>query len=334
MSFAITEKQPRLTQLMTQVVCANRLGHAYLLAGQAGAGPADMALYLSCALFCQQAQSGQPCGHCQHCQRIIKEEFPDVTRIRPDGQSIKIDQVRAVKQDLAMSGLEGSQQVFIFYEAEKLTSGAANALLKFLEEPHNGVYFFLLTKQTDQVLATIQSRCQLVYFPSLAGNQAITHFKDQGLNDSTARLMVNLTKDITSAQELLADEVFTKQVDLILAWLARLFSQDARAFTMVASDWMKISKDRPANMRLLQTVLVYLYDLFYLACQGEASQDEQIYLPHNKVTYAKILAHTNKEAVNQAIEALHQAVMMLAANVPVQASLEYFVLATWLKDDV
>ncbi|MDK7340981.1 hypothetical protein QP500_11065, partial [Pauljensenia sp. UMB0018B] len=74
-----------------------------------------------------------------------------------------------------------------------MTPQAANSLLKFLEEPHQDVYIFLLTNNREAILPTVQSRCQVIHFPSLAVDQAVRLFVDQGIAKAQAQVIAWLT---------------------------------------------------------------------------------------------------------------------------------------------
>ena len=103
-------------------------------------------------LFCQNPDDqGFPCGVCNECRRIIEKEHPDVVEIEPDGQSIKVDQVRFLKSEFSKSAVEGNQKVFIIFAAETMTTSAANSLLKFIEEPVGNTVAFLITSNRNLI---------------------------------------------------------------------------------------------------------------------------------------------------------------------------------------
>ena len=74
----------------------------------------------------------------------IKEEFPDVTIIRPMNQIIKTERIRELVGQFSQSGIENQRQVFIIEQAEKMHVNAANSLLKVIEEPQSEIYIFFL----------------------------------------------------------------------------------------------------------------------------------------------------------------------------------------------
>lgn len=125
--------------------------------------------------------------------------------------------------EVSQSGFEGKSQVFIIKESEKLHLNAANSLLKMIEEPSSDSYMFLLTSDENRLLATIKSRCQLVYLPP---NQVFIQeaLEKAGLLPSQARLLVPLVKAFSDVERLAKS---SKALDLLKAseafvdlWLA------------------------------------------------------------------------------------------------------------------
>lgn len=330
--FAIKTKQPQLTALMDKVVAQQKLGHAYIFEGMRGAGQSDMATYLAATIFCENIDES-PCGDCLHCQRILNSDFPDVERVRPDGNAIKIDQTRELKQSLSLSAMESNSKVFIIEEADLMTVSAANSLLKFLEEPNPGVYLFLLTTHRDAILPTIQSRTQMIHFPTLNNIQLQEALQNAGLKVNMARLMSEMINDIDYGLTLSEDEVFIQQLEVAIVWLENILKKDPRSFTMVTSDWVKITKDRQEAVRGLDIILFHLRDLIYLTLRNNSDYQENIslFFPQHQQRYEDILPITNLSAIVKATEVVNQTQKMIRSNVSVQAAYEYMVLAIWQK---
>jgi len=102
-------------------------------------------------------RSGDPCGSCGTCRQIASESYRDLYILRGAEESIKIDDVRPYRWILADKPYE-AYRVVLFSEAQELTTPAANALLKSLEEPLPGNVFLLLTPQRHLLLPTLLSR--------------------------------------------------------------------------------------------------------------------------------------------------------------------------------
>ena len=102
------------------------------------------------------------CLDCNICHLIDNNTYPDLKIIEPNGQSIKKEQVLELQKSLSLKSSNNTNQVYIIKEADKMNPSASNSLLKFIEEPENGIYGILITTNRRQLLETILSRCILI----------------------------------------------------------------------------------------------------------------------------------------------------------------------------
>ncbi|HSL93957.1 MAG TPA: hypothetical protein VK905_05075 [Bacillota bacterium] len=137
------------------------VSHAYLFLGAPSAGKTEIAEVFAKALLC--SGDSKPCGQCRHCRLMAAESHPDYFEIVPEGNSIRISQVRALIGSAHLSPTEAARKVYVLRQADAMTEQAANALLKLLEEPPLRVSFLLMADSAD-LPATILSRCQIVRF--------------------------------------------------------------------------------------------------------------------------------------------------------------------------
>jgi len=154
----------RQKDILRRAVSADRLAHAYLFEGAEGIGKRLMALALVRAVFCQNSTG---CGECASCRKIDHNNHPDLHIFAPDGQYIKIDQIRELQRELSFRPLEARKKVCLIDQAEKMNPSAANALLKTLEEPSDNTLIILLSSRPDSMLSTVRSRCQKLPFARL-----------------------------------------------------------------------------------------------------------------------------------------------------------------------
>ena len=157
----IARLQPALEQ--------GRESHAYLLTGPPHVGKLTLAREIAQAVNCPSG-SGEPCGECAQCQRIagglhadvrvVDIEFSRKVEERNTVTTITIGTIREVERVVNLNPFEGSRTVVIIDGAGSMTTDAANALLKTLEEPPPGVLFLLLSEDEEALLPTIRSRCQ------------------------------------------------------------------------------------------------------------------------------------------------------------------------------
>jgi DNA polymerase-3 subunit delta' len=147
-------------------LASGRLRHSMLFAGVAGIGKWTLAQFVAKACNCVRLQNNF-CDACPSCQRISENAHPDVRNIAPDGQFIKIDQMRSMNREVFFKPFEGRRRVFIIDEAEKFNDESANSILKTLEEPPTTSILILVTSRPDDLLPTIRSRCQTYRFAPL-----------------------------------------------------------------------------------------------------------------------------------------------------------------------
>lgn len=135
--------------------------HAWLFTGPPGSGRSVAARAFAAALQC--TESADPgCGQCPACHTVLAGTHPDVREVVPEGLSISVAEMRALVQLAARRPATGRWQVLLIADADRLTEGAANALLKAVEEPPPQTVFLLCapSDHPEDVPVTIRSRCR------------------------------------------------------------------------------------------------------------------------------------------------------------------------------
>ncbi|BDR60815.1 DNA polymerase III subunit [Lactobacillus xylocopicola] len=184
MAIEISERSARPAAFLRQALDQHKLAHSYLFCAANGRAALNTAYWLACLFNC--TGQNKPDGSCQNCRQIIAGNHPDVLLVGPEGkQSLGIDQIRLLKEELAKSPVQSSTRFFLVNEAQKLTLPAANALLNMLEEPIAPVVTILITTNLDQILPTIRSRSQIINFgASDQERDKSAWLIDNGFNDS------------------------------------------------------------------------------------------------------------------------------------------------------
>ena len=137
--------------------------HAWLITGPPGSGRSVAALCFAAALQC--TGDGVPgCGQCRSCTTTMAGTHADVRRIVPEGLSIGVDEMRAIVAAASRRPSTGRWQIVVIEDADRLTEGAANALLKVVEEPPPSTVFLLCAPSVDpeDIAITLRSRCRHV----------------------------------------------------------------------------------------------------------------------------------------------------------------------------
>jgi DNA polymerase-3 subunit delta' len=144
-----------------ETVTGGAMTHAWLLTGPPGSGRSVAARTFAAALQCS---TGIGCGGCPGCRTVLAGTHADVKLVVPEGLSISVAEMRSLVQSAARRPTTGQWQVVIIEDADRLTEGASNALLKAVEEPPARTVFLLCapSDHPDDVSVTIRSRCRLV----------------------------------------------------------------------------------------------------------------------------------------------------------------------------
>lgn len=155
-----------------------RLAHAYLFSGEPAIGKRFFAVRLAQALACdaaEQVAEADACGRCRSCQQIENLTHPDFLYIEPEqdkaNPQISIDRVRDIEHHVMYRPFCSSHKICLIDAADLMTVGAANALLKTLEEPPDHSLFFLISSRPQALPSTVRSRCLAVPFSPLSHKQ-------------------------------------------------------------------------------------------------------------------------------------------------------------------
>ena len=313
----------KLEELFIRAIDRNQLSHAYLFEGAKGVGKSEMAIEIAKLLNCTNRENGEPaCLRCEHCLRIEHGNFPDVIIVEPEGATIKVDQIRTLRTTLSKTAMESSSIVCVIHAVDTLTQGAANSLLKFLEEPTGNIHFILLTEQLSKVLATIQSRCQIIRFSASSSEGVVSSLLEKGVSQSTAQLLSQLTSSPEQATTLLESETFGAVRQESWNWFARVFTNRSMAFVTIQSQVMPLLASKADSEQFLSLLQIYIRDAL-LCAQG---LEEAVIQKDKLATLKNIVKHLSVTQWIKEHEQMTEAITKVNANVGVQAVLEQWVL--------
>ena len=175
--FAELVGQEHVTRTLGQALQSGRIAHAFLFTGIRGVGKTTAARILARCLNCEKGPTPDPCGECAACIEIREGRALDVVEI--DGATYrKIDDARAIIENLSYRPARDRFKIYIIDEAHQLTDQAFNALLKTLEEPPAHVKFILATTEAQKMPETILSRLQRYDFRRIPLNTTLARLKE------------------------------------------------------------------------------------------------------------------------------------------------------------
>lgn len=218
--------------------------HAWLITGPPGSGRSVAALCFAAALQC--TSDGVPgCGACRACTTTMAGTHADVRRIIPEGLSIGVDEMRGIVQIASRRPSTGRWQVVVIEDADRLTEGAANALLKVVEEPPPSTVFLLCAPSVDpeDIAITLRSRCrhEALVTPTVDAIADVLIGSD-GLPEQEARWAASVSGGhVGRARRLATDEAARERRKRALG-LARDAATPSRAYA-AAEELVKTAED-------------------------------------------------------------------------------------------
>lgn len=168
--FSSMVAQEAVIATLRNQITTGRIAHAYLFCGSRGTGKTSTAKIMARAINCEHPNNGDPCGQCESCQRLLRDESMDVMEIDAASNN-GVDEIRDLRETVKYPPQQGKFKVYIIDEVHMLSASAFNALLKTLEEPPAHVVFILATTEPQKLPATILSRCQRFDFGRIPAGQ-------------------------------------------------------------------------------------------------------------------------------------------------------------------
>ena len=158
-------------ELLKQIINTNNIAHSYMFIGKESIGKFLFAKEFAKAILCINQE--KPCNVCKSCIEFNTHNNPDFNILEPDGNSIKIDQIRELTKKVCEKPVVSSRKVYIINDSNYMTKEAQNSLLKTLEEPPEYVTIILITSNDNLFLPTIKSRCTKISFKRLTDEELI-----------------------------------------------------------------------------------------------------------------------------------------------------------------
>lgn len=244
--------QPRVREFLRASIASGRVSHAYLFTGPAGSNKTAAAYAFAQAILCKD----HGCRTCDDCRRIERRKHPDVHFYTPEGaQGYLIEQIREIVSGVSLAPIRAKGKVYILDRVDLLGVSAANAFLKTLEEPVEGVTFILLGRTREAVLPTIVSRCQVVPFRHIPAREAAGILSQKtGVTPEQARIAIeacngSITRAMTFAKSAERAEFRTR----IMEVLSNLPLSDERDVLEYAAELIERAKAPLDNVRTQQS---------------------------------------------------------------------------------
>jgi DNA polymerase-3 subunit gamma/tau len=157
--FADVIGQEHVTVPLSNALSGDRTHHAYLFSGPRGCGKTSSARIMARSLNCVEGPTPTPCGECQSCKDLVANGPGSLDVIEIDAATHGlVDDARDLRDKAFFAPVQSRYKIYIIDEAHQLGTGAANALLKVVEEPPPHVIFIFATTEPEKLISTIRSR--------------------------------------------------------------------------------------------------------------------------------------------------------------------------------
>ncbi len=158
-TFADVIGQEHVTTPLSNALISGQIHHAYLFSGPRGCGKTSSARIMARSLNCEKGPTPEPCGICQSCKDLIANGPGSLDVIELDAATHGlVDDARDLRDKAFFAPVQSRYKIYIIDEAHQLGPGAANALLKVVEEPPAHVLFIFATTEPEKLISTIRSR--------------------------------------------------------------------------------------------------------------------------------------------------------------------------------
>ncbi len=244
-----------------------------------------------------------------------KAEEPYCRITIPRAFFIKINSIREVRREAALSTSRGGKRVVILSRAEMMNTEASNALLKTLEEPAGHTMLVLTSSRPDALLPTIQSRCQPVRFYPLTEEELRTALIERkGAEPLRAATVAQIANGSYGAALELLDEDLDEERANVLAFIRSLLS--ARIIPFVEEiEGLSLARDREVVLRFLTLMLVWFRDAMVHAEGGKIINTDQA------DSIKKFVSRFPGADLVRSIDDIHHAISLLRRNVYIMAVL-------------
>lgn len=324
MSFKDILGHSRPITLLQRAIRGDKMAHSYLFLGNEGIGKKWVALQFAKAINCltEEVEKGDACDHCSSCKKIDHLLHPDVLLIEPEGQTLKVDQVRQMQRELAYRPYEGKRRVCILTAADRMAPNMSNILLKTLEEPPLHTMIILLANNPRLLLPTILSRCQPIRFNPLPNPMVAKWLMEQkGLNEEEAHLLSYLSEGSPGKAMEIREEIHQVPREELLKGLVGLKSL---SFEKMGSWAESLPSYRENLVLILEVAKTLLRDLTMMKTLKNGSKLIHSDLLQEMETMAP---KWSLSSLLNRMEGIHQTILALKGNANTTLALEAMMLS-------
>lgn len=234
----------------------NKYSHAYIIETNGYSKGLDLGLAFAKYLLCPNGYSNsEKCGNCSQCKNIDKNEFIELKIIDPEGQWIKKNQLEELQEIFSKKSVVGNKKVYIINKAEKLNPSSSNSLLKFLEEPEEGIVAILICENIYQLLSTIVSRCQVLSLKNKI------NLYELSTKERIANYLSNNKEDI---EEFINNEESIIKIEKVINFIKYYEENHANTIIYINKLWNETFKEKMDIYNAFTMLILFYKDVLNL----------------------------------------------------------------------
>ena len=275
MYFENIKGQEFAKKYMINSINKGKINHAYMFEGIEGIGKETFAYDLAKILL----------------ETPHLENAPDCIRVKPEGNSIKIAQIRNLQSDIVIKPHK-KYKIYIIDKAEKMTLEAQNALLKTLEEPPEYAIIILVTNNKEGLLPTIRSRCEIVKFTPVTFIEIKNYLINQGIEPNRANLLSSFSRgSMKKALELASSNEFYEMKENVQKYIETILSKNMVEILDIPT---QIEQYKGEIINVLDMMINYFRDI--MICKEHVNKsmiinaDKLVFIQNmsSKITYSQV----------------------------------------------
>lgn len=255
----LKNNQPIFYQILTQSFKNKKIPHAFLLVGD---NSYEAAHFIAKSILCDNDLLC--CNQCNDCRRIDEHQYSDLIYISGKEELIKKGDIEYIQETFSKSALEGKSKIYLLENIENARFEAMNSLLKFLEEPIEGVYAIFTTNNISRVLPTIQSRCQVIQLLPLSKKQLKQDIMKLDVSLEDANILSELFNNIDDCENYINSEIFEKMKLEVYHFVDDLYFHRGNLIINVQTHLLKDFKEKSEIQLFLNMLVLALKDLFHV----------------------------------------------------------------------
>lgn len=275
MYFENIKGQEFAKKYMINSIKRDKINHAYMFEGIEGIGKETFAKELAKILL----------------ETTNLENSPDCITVKPDGNSIKIAQIRNLQSDIVIKPHK-DYKIYIIDRAEKMTIEGQNALLKTLEEPPEYAIIILVTNNKESLLPTIRSRCEVIKFTPIPFVEVRNYLISQGVEENRANLLSSFSRgSMKKALELSSSNDFYEMKESVQHYIETILSKNMVEILDMPSEMEKYKSE---SITVLDMMINYFRDI--MICKEHVDKnmiinaDKIVFIQNmsSKITYSQV----------------------------------------------